>query len=419
MQQLLRYGFTQQDIDNLTYVYTSFGKVTSQLLRQLGCDERTVKRLMYAYNLYIGRIQIDSISSMVKFYKIVFDMPDDLARKKAYESDLFSGNVQSKEGLVTHLKKINRSDYKITMDDLAISSIDEVPQAAIVENISQKPYTIWNSNQYKGLNSIYRVTKATTDSIQIVTPRKPQLSKVSVNEEDIVKMVSRLSKGRFNLDDCDRSKKLVSMYVNAMHHSQTKEFEDQILKQALHEKSTGIESGPAQDNLNRAKAIHAAIPTIIKEKNDAEQKRVKATNIFDIPGVLHIEEGLTTKNEAIVTFSRAYSRLCNRFIIAASLTAPKMHIGRYEIICFEGTKVYVYAMNIGTRKKITATGVRSRVYDWGILPEDVKPKLTSWACKLYKTINGMSVEYNEPMEKYEYIPIDKLDTDEEDDAIQW
>ena len=54
----------------------------------------------------------------------------------------------------------------------------------------------------------------------------------------------------------------------------------------------------------------------------------------DIPGVLEIK-GIRNNGKAVVTFDKKYCRLCNRFVIIASLRRPEFHLGEYEMVCFE------------------------------------------------------------------------------------
>lgn len=318
MQQLLQYGFTQQDINSLMYAYNMCGKITPAVLQQLGCDYQQSQRLMYAYNMYSGKISLDSIPKLAKHFRIVYGCTPDEANKKAYEFNLQNGGVDTKEGLVNHLKKINKNQVKITMNDLAVSKISNVPRVAVVANITQEPYTIWNSNQYKGAQSLYKVVDVTGQKITIETPRKPQIA------------------------------------------------------------------------YGQSKAI---------------------------PGVFEIK-GITANGNAIITFDKDYCRLCNRFIIIASLRLPEFHLGKYEIVCFEGTKVYVFASNMGIKENVHYNGGNQRVYDYGIFPQDIKPKLDKIAKGMYQYLKGMNVEYSAPTADYKVIPtVQKLE--DEDSGIEY
>ena len=89
-----------------------------------------------------------------------------------------------------------------------------------------------------------------------------------------------------------------------------------------------------------------------------------------INGVLELK-GINQNGNAIVTFDKSVCKLCNRFIIVASLKRPEFHLGMYKIICFEGTQVYVYATNMGTGDKVHYKGGAQRIYAFGIFPQDI------------------------------------------------
>lgn len=96
----------------------------------------------------------------------------------------------------------------------------------------------------------------------------------------------------------------------------------------------------------------------------------KIQNMFEI-------QGPTNRGTAIVEFGRQYSRIFNRFIIEASFTKPTVHCGCYRLLCGDGSYLYVFAFNIGT-KKITQTQLNSpnrRTYDWGIGKKAISSKL--------------------------------------------
>ena len=72
----------------------------------------------------------------------------------------------------------------------------------------------------------------------------------------------------------------------------------------------------------------------------------------------------------------------------------------YEIICFEGTRVYVYVTNMGVRDQVRYKGGTQRVYAYGIFPQDMKGKLTSVAKNMYGHLDGRKVEYIEANSTY-------------------
>lgn len=134
-----------------------------------------------------------------------------------------------------------------------------------------------------------------------------------------------------------------------------------------------------------------------------------------IPGVLEIK-GVKQNGMAVVTFDKSVCRLCNRYIIVASLKRPEFHLGMYEIICFEGTRVYVYATNMGVRDQVRYKGGTQRVYAYGIFPQDMKAKLTSVAKNMYGHLDGRKVEYIDANSSYNVVPNERVDTLNDDEV---
>lgn len=107
-----------------------------------------------------------------------------------------------------------------------------------------------------------------------------------------------------------------------------------------------------------------------------------------VDGVIEIKSVLDNK-ALLVSVDKNYVRLCNRFIIVASLRKPEYHHGLVEIICKEGTKVYVYASTMNQGERPSYKGGTQRVYDYGFYKKDIKKKLINVASALYKYIGGV------------------------------
>ena len=136
----------------------------------------------------------------------------------------------------------------------------------------------------------------------------------------------------------------------------------------------------------------------------------------DVPGVLEIK-GVKNNGNAIVVFDRKYCRLCNRFVIVASLRNPEFHLGKYEMICFEGTKVYIYAINMGIKEQLRYNMGNQRIYAFGIMPGDIKGKLDNVAKSMYQQLGGVSVNYIEANETYTVVPKTQVDESFESDNV--
>ncbi len=317
MEALLNYGFTQQDINILTQSYNYFGKVTGNTLTQLGCSYEQARKIMYANSIYTGKVKLDSVQAIKKHYMIVYGCSPEEANKLAYSYSLNSGNVKSKEDLVNHLKKINKNEMKLTINDLMPSKVVDVPRVAVVNGIKQEPFTIWNSGQYKGMEALYKVINVSGQNITIETSRKPLIAR------------------------------------------------------------------------------------------GASMK---------IDGVLSIL-GVKQDGKAVVTFNKDYCRLCNRFVILASLRNPEFHLGKYEIIAKDGTKVYVFASNMGIKESVNYRAGNQRVYTYGIMPSDIKTKLDKMAGAINSYVGGMSHSYSQPNSEYRVVPKVHIETQPEDDGL--
>lgn len=278
--KFLSLGFNNTEITNFEYIATNGGKFTPQFLQQCGYTYEQARRLTYMYNIYCGKVVINSKQDMIK-----------------------------------HLRKMFGADYRLSMQDLAISKITNVPRVAVVSNIVHKPYDIWNSNRYKGKDAIYKVVDSSGQKITIETSRKP-----------------RLEYGQ---------------------------------------------------------------PKIV-------------------PGVLEIK-GVKANGNAVVTFDKRYCNLCNRFIIVASLRNPEFHYGKYEMLCFEGTKVYVYATNMGTKENVKYNMGTQRIYAFGIFPGEIKSKLEYVAKVLYNQLHCVSTEYENANSTFKVVEV-KQQIDESNDV---
>lgn len=272
---LVQVGFTKDEISAFNYVYNNGGKFTPTALQSYGYTYEQAKRLHYMYRICTGQVQIGSQDQMAK-----------------------------------HLKSMFGSAHKMNINDLAISRVTNVPRAAVVMNIDQEPYSIWNSTNYSGKNSLYKVIDATAGHITIETSIKPKLR-----------------------------------------YGQAKK----------------------------------------------------------IPNMLEIK-GIKPNGKIVVTFNKNYAALCNRFIIVASFKNPERHLGKWEIMCYEGRKIYIYAVNMGTKDRVSYSHGNQRIYAYGIFPGDIRKKLDSVAQDMYRYVKGVSGNYIQPTENYNVVDIVKPET---------
>lgn len=132
-----------------------------------------------------------------------------------------------------------------------------------------------------------------------------------------------------------------------------------------------------------------------------------------IEGVLEVL-GKTDKGQTVIALDKRHCKLCNRYIIVASLKRPEFHLGMYEIVCLEGTKVYVYAQNMGTKAQVSYNGGTSRVYDYGYNRLEIPSKLTKIASEIYQSVCGFYAEKYEPNSDFLLIDKEKETSQEEE-----
>lgn len=135
-----------------------------------------------------------------------------------------------------------------------------------------------------------------------------------------------------------------------------------------------------------------------------------------VEGVIEIQE-LLESGRVKIAVNREYAALCNRFVIAMGFRKPELHHGCAQIVGLDGTKVYVYAKSIGKREKLDFMLGSARVYDHGIFPEDIVPKLQSAAEMNFYRVGGRHIEYYPYTEEYKIL-IPEGTREEEDDELQ-
>lgn len=318
--QLLNLGFSQAEINNFEFIYNNGGKFTPMALQQYGYSLEQAKRLAYMNKIMQGGVNIQTENDMISHVKKMTGTSRDIAKQAVYRENLSNGygaQNYSETELIKHLRETNGKQRRITIQDLAVSKVTSVPRVAVVGGITESPYDIWNSNNYKGFDAMYKVIDATSSKITVETPRKPKL-------------------------EWGRSK--------------------------------------------------------------------------DVPGVLEIK-GVKNNGNAIVIFDRKYCRLCNRFVIVASLRNPEFHLGKYDMICFEGTKVYIFAVNMGIKEQLRYNMGNQRIYAFGIMPGDIKIKLDNVAKSMYQQLGGVSVTYVDPNESYTVVPKTQVDESFDSDNV--
>ena len=106
------------------------------------------------------------------------------------------------------------------------------------------------------------------------------------------------------------------------------------------------------------------------------------------------------EDKLLVSINKKKVRMCNRFVVTAALRKPERYLFLIEIICIEGTSVYVYATEIGGTKKSVRSTNSNRIYQWGIFEREIQPKTIKVAEDIYKLLCGVVAEKEEGNMEY-------------------
>lgn len=127
------------------------------------------------------------------------------------------------------------------------------------------------------------------------------------------------------------------------------------------------------------------------EFRTARKPVLKYRESKELPGIIEITN-LNKDGTVTVEVNKQYARLCSRYIILASLKRPEFYHAMVEIICIEGTKVYVFATTMKDGEKPNYKGGTQRVYDFGFFKNELPRKLLNVASIVYANLNGVYAE---------------------------
>lgn len=135
----------------------------------------------------------------------------------------------------------------------------------------------------------------------------------------------------------------------------------------------------------------------------------------EIPGIIKLDE-IKPDGTIMLSVNKQYCRLCNRFMVVASLRRPEFHYGMIQIICIEGTRVYVYAQGMKDGESPSYKGGTQRVYEYGFLRKEIEPKIMVVARMIYKKVCGVLTLTEKANSDFNVIS--KVETEETDtDAV--
>ena len=257
MGRLTKLGFTQQDVECMQYMLNMTGRCTAADLQRNGVEYERSLKIKYLYDICCNKV-----------------------------------NIETKDDLAKHFRKMFGAHRRIGITDLAISRVTKVPRWALIGGINDPVYKSLNSNQLPVDKRLYTVEKVTSRII-----------------------VSTLN------------------------------------------------------------------PLVIPYGHPKK-----------IDGVIEVLGRDRKTNKIILALDRKHCKLCNRYIIVASLRAPETHHGMVQIICVEGTKLYVYAKTLGIKENVSYSGGTARVYDYGIFASEITPRVKSIAEGIYQKMHGVYAE---------------------------
>lgn len=142
-------------------------------------------------------------------------------------------------------------------------------------------------------------------------------------------------------------------------------------------------------------------------------------NILDNPLTFKVEkiaellnvQTIGGKKVVAVVIHRDYCRILGRYMIAASLKAPDLHLGAYELLALGGTSVFVFAKQVKYNQKADikySTGTE-RVYHIGHEGDKLDEMLDTVTKQVYQKIRGV---YSEKLDAtVEFVPIEPWVTD--------
>lgn len=154
--------------------------------------------------------------------------------------------------------------------------------------------------------------------------------------------------------------------------------------------------------------------TVIRTQRKPE---IKFRGVKETEGVAKIITEIPNPDGSIdVQFEPKYTRLCNRYIILVSTKRPEFHLGCYEIIVVDGSKVYVFARVLPAKWDLKYKAAQERVLDSGIFPDELKARITKAAHMVHTRLAGVKVNILEATSVFDLIHDPTAEYGEGDDA---
>lgn len=140
-----------------------------------------------------------------------------------------------------------------------------------------------------------------------------------------------------------------------------------------------------------------------KDRNELN-KFIKENKDNEFGVAVEIKGLSEDKKEVDVAIHKNYIRLVRSYIILCSFTRPQNHLGMYQMVMHEGSKIYIYATYYDGKGRINNNS-SSRVYYWGYKKKELTLALQKVAKGIYSNLGGVFIEYQAGTTEYE--PIEK------------
>lgn len=139
------------------------------------------------------------------------------------------------------------------------------------------------------------------------------------------------------------------------------------------------------------------------EDRNEINKFIKESKDSEFGSAVEIKDLSEDKKEVDVAIHKNYIRLVRSYIILCSFTRPQNHLGMYQMVMHEGSKIYTYATYYDGKGRINNS--YSRVYYWGYKKKVLTEALLKVAKGIYNNLGGVFVEFIAGTTEYE--PIEK------------
>jgi len=154
--------------------------------------------------------------------------------------------------------------------------------------------------------------------------------------------------------------------------------------------------------------------TVIRTQRKPE---IKFRGAKETDGVAKILTDTPNPDGSIdVQFEPQYTRLCNRYIILVSTKRPEFHLGCYEIIVVDGSKVYVFGRILPAKWDLKYKAAQERVLDCGIFPTELNQRITKAAQMVHTRLAGVKANVLEATSVFELMHDPNAEFGEGDDA---